>query len=48
MVKLLRVVVVAGLSFVTVTGRGQAPAAVAAPAPAVAPVDTASRSLRCR
>jgi lysophospholipase L1-like esterase len=43
MVKLLRVVVVAGLSFVTVMGRGQAPAAVAAPAPAVAPVDTAKQ-----
>jgi lysophospholipase L1-like esterase len=43
MVKLLRVVVVAGLSFVTVMGRGRAPVAVAAPAPAVAPVDTAKQ-----
>jgi lysophospholipase L1-like esterase len=47
MAKLLRVLVVAGLSFVTVMGHGQAPASVAAPAsavapaPAVAPVDTA-------
>jgi lysophospholipase L1-like esterase len=41
MAKLLRVLVVAGLSFVTVMGYGQAPAAVAASAPALAPVDTA-------
>jgi lysophospholipase L1-like esterase len=41
MAKLLRVFFIAGLSFVTVTGHGQAPASVAAPAFAVAPVDTA-------
>src|ERR1700733_5819585 len=41
MAKLFRVLVVAGLSFVTVMGHGQAPAAVVAPAPALAPVDTA-------
>jgi lysophospholipase L1-like esterase len=43
MAKLLRVLVVAGLSFVTVMGRGQAPSSVAAPAPARAPVDTAKQ-----
>ena len=35
MAKLLRVLMVAGLSFVTVMGYGQAPAAVAASAPAL-------------
>jgi lysophospholipase L1-like esterase len=48
MVRLLRVLVVVGLSFVTVMGRGQAPAAVAAPAPAVAPVDTAKQIAEMR
>jgi hypothetical protein len=40
--KLLRVLVFAGLSFVTVMGHGQAPASVSAPAPAVAPAPAAA------